>query len=100
MPDRDASPAASVLVVDDEPNILDLLSAALRMSGFDVYTAASGLEALAVAAQRPPDIVVLDVMLPDLDGYVVARRLRESGNQVPVLFLTSRDAKELNNGEL
>ncbi|WP_433726394.1 response regulator transcription factor [Nocardia sp. CA-129566] len=94
MPDRDASPAASVLVVDDEPNILDLLSAALRMSGFDVHTAASGLEALAAAAQRPPDIVVLDVMLPDLDGYAVARRLRESGNQVPVLFLTSRDAVE------
>lgn len=94
VPDRDASPAASVLVVDDEPNILDLLSAALRMSGFDVHTAASGLEALAAAVQRPPDIVVLDVMLPDLDGYAVARRLRESGNQVPVLFLTSRDAVE------
>ncbi|MEV6336476.1 response regulator transcription factor [Nocardia vinacea] len=94
MPDRDTSPAATVLVVDDEPNILDLLSAALRMSGFDVHTAASGYAALAVAAAHPPDIVVLDVMLPDLDGYAVARRLRESDSQVPVLFLTSRDAVE------
>lgn len=83
-----------MLVVDDEPNILDLLSAALRMSGFDVRTAASGLAALAEASAQSPDIVVLDVMLPDLDGYAVARRLRESGNQVPVLFLTSRDAVE------
>ncbi|WP_327096207.1 response regulator transcription factor [Nocardia vinacea] len=94
MPDRDTSPAATVLVVDDEPNILDLLSAALRMSGFDVHTAASGYAALAEAAAHPPDIVVLDVMLPDLDGYAVARRLRESDSQVPVLFLTSRDAVE------
>ncbi|MFE9323924.1 response regulator transcription factor [Nocardia sp. NPDC052278] len=94
MPDRDTSPAATVLVVDDEPNILDLLSAALRMSGFDVYTAASGYAALVEAAAHPPDIVVLDVMLPDLDGYAVARRLRESDSEVPVLFLTSRDAVE------
>ncbi|WP_063044666.1 response regulator transcription factor [Nocardia pseudovaccinii] len=94
MPDRDTSPAATVLVVDDEPNILDLLSAALRMSGFDVHTAASGYAALAEASAHPPDIVVLDVMLPDLDGYAVARRLRESDSQVPVLFLTSRDAVE------
>ncbi|WP_062992106.1 response regulator transcription factor [Nocardia anaemiae] len=94
MPDRDTSPAATVLVVDDEPNILDLLSAALRMSGFDVRTAASGYAALAEAAAHRPDIVVLDVMLPDLDGYAVARRLREVDSQVPVLFLTSRDAVE------
>ncbi|WP_433762435.1 response regulator transcription factor [Nocardia sp. CA-135398] len=88
------SPAATVLVVDDEPNIVDLLSAALRMSGFDVHTAASGYAALAEAAAHRPDIVVLDVMLPDLDGYAVARRLREVDSQVPVLFLTSRDAVE------
>ncbi|MFQ6397530.1 response regulator transcription factor [Nocardia sp. KC 131] len=94
MPDSDTSPVATVLVVDDEPNILDLLSAALRMSGFEVHAARSGLVALSLAAAHPPDIVVLDVMLPDLDGYAVARRLRESGNQVPVLFLTSRDAVE------
>ncbi|MFI1917570.1 response regulator transcription factor [Nocardia sp. NPDC020380] len=82
----------TVLVVDDEPDILDLLSSALRLSGFDVLSADSGAAALAAAAKRTPDIVVLDVMLPDMDGYTVARRLREAGNDVPVLFLTARDA--------
>ncbi|WP_069160401.1 response regulator transcription factor [Nocardia altamirensis] len=93
-PDRDKPQAATVLVVDDETNILDLLSAALRMTGFRVHAVTTGRAALAAAASHPPDIVVLDVMLPDLDGYTVARRLREAGNHVPVLFLTSRDAVE------
>lgn len=79
-------------MVDDEPSIVDLLSAALRMSGFEVRSADSGFSALSAAAAHRPDLIVLDVMLPDLDGYAVARRLRESGDEVPVLFLTARDA--------
>ncbi|WP_405494176.1 response regulator transcription factor [Nocardia sp. NBC_00511] len=92
MRDRHSAPAPAVLVVDDEPNIRDLLGSVLRMSGFEVRLADSGLAALAAAEANPPDLVVLDVMLPDLDGYTVARRLRNAGNQVPVLFLTARDA--------
>jgi two-component system OmpR family response regulator len=85
---------ATVLVVDDEPNILELLSAALKLSGFDVHSAATGAAALTLAAQVAPDIVVLDVMLPDQDGFTVAQLLRQAGNQVPVLFLTARNALE------
>ncbi|MCC5574957.1 response regulator transcription factor [Microtetraspora sp. AC03309] len=81
---------AKVLVVDDEPNILALLSQTLRLVSFEVRTADRGREALRAAAKFGPDIVVLDVMLPDLDGFEVARRLGE----VPVLFLTARDAPE------
>ncbi|WP_460718841.1 response regulator transcription factor [Nocardia heshunensis] len=94
MTDRIAADAATVLVVDDEPNILDLLCSALRLSGFDVTGAGSGRAALEAATRRPPDVIVLDVMLPDLDGYTVARRLRAQGSEVPVLFLTARDAVE------
>ena len=83
---------ALVLVVDDEPNILELLSAALRLSGFAVTAADSGAAALATARDLRPDIVVLDVMLPDIDGFEVARLLRGLHEQVPVLFLTARDA--------
>ncbi|MFC0526882.1 response regulator transcription factor [Phytohabitans kaempferiae] len=82
-----------VLVVDDEPNICALLSATLRLIDFEVRVASGGHEALAVAAEFEPDLVVLDVMLPDLDGFQVAQRLR-SGSGVPVLFLTARDAVE------
>jgi two-component system, OmpR family, response regulator len=82
---------ASVLVVDDEPNILALLSASLRLSGFEVHSADSAAGALNIAAQVQPDIVVLDVMLPDCDGFTLARRLREQHEQLPVLFLTARD---------
>jgi two-component system OmpR family response regulator len=82
---------ASVLVVDDEPNILALLSASLRLSGFEVYAAGSAAGALSTAAQVRPDIVVLDVMLPDCDGFTLARRLRAQHEQLPVLFLTARD---------
>jgi two-component system, OmpR family, response regulator len=84
-----------VLVVDDEPNICALLSATLRLLEFDVRVAGGGHEALAVAAEFEPDLVVLDVMLPDLDGFQVAQRLRSGpGPHVPVLFLTARDAVE------
>ncbi|GAA4887121.1 response regulator transcription factor [Saccharopolyspora cebuensis] len=86
--------SARVLVVDDEANILELLTAALRLSGFEVRGAATGAEALRAAGEFAPDIVVLDVMLPDLDGFAVATRLRASGDPVPVLFLTARDAVE------
>src|SRR5215468_12353389 len=82
-----------ILVVDDEPNICALLSATLRLTEFEVRTASGGSEALIAAEEFEPDLVVLDVMLPDLDGFQVARRLRAS-RQVPVLFLTARDSVE------
>ena len=88
------SSGARVLVVDDEPNILELLAAALRLSGFEVRGAATGAEALREAGDFHPDIVVLDVMLPDRDGFSVATELRSGGSTVPVLFLTARDAVE------
>jgi len=85
---------ARLLVVDDEPNILELLSAALRFAGFEVTTAATGAAALAGAHESRPDLVVLDVMMPDIDGFTVVRRLRAGGVRAPVLFLTARDATE------
>jgi CheY-like chemotaxis protein len=86
--------AGRVLVVDDEPNICALLSATLRLTGFEVRIATGGHDALVAAEEYQPDIVVLDVMLPDLDGFQVAQRLRSSGFPVPVLFLTARDSVE------
>src|SRR5690349_12880029 len=83
-----------VLVVDDEPNISALLSATLRLVAFDVRVAETG-QGAPVAVQDPdPDLLALDVMLPDVDGIEVARRLRAAGHRVPVLFLTARDAVE------
>ena len=87
-------PQPKVLVVDDEASIRALLSATLRLTGFDVKVAGGGREALAAAADYAPDLVVLDVMMPDLDGFEVAQRLRTSGRPVPVLFLTARDSVE------
>ncbi|WP_312033957.1 response regulator transcription factor [Actinoplanes sp. TBRC 11911] len=86
--------AARILVVDDEPNISALLSATLRLVEFDVRVAETGHSALAVIEEFDPDLVVLDVMLPDLDGFDVAKRLRSTGRRVPVLFLTARDTVE------
>ncbi|WP_432983482.1 response regulator transcription factor [Dactylosporangium sp. CA-233914] len=83
-----------VLVVDDEASIRALLSATLRLTGFEVRVATGGHEALTAAAEYGPDLVVLDVMMPDLDGFEVAQRLRTSGRPVPVLFLTARDSVE------
>src|ERR1700679_4187943 len=83
-----------LLVVEDEPNILELLSASLRYAGFDVVTAAAGGEAVQAAQRHRPDLIVLDVMLPDMDGFDVVRRLRSGGARVPVVFLTARDATE------
>jgi len=83
-----------VLVVDDEPALSELLSMALRYEGWDVRTAADGLAAVRAARDFRPDAVVLDMMLPDLDGLEVLRRLRADGGDVPVLFLTAKDAVE------
>lgn len=80
--------------MDDEPNILELLSAALRLSGFAVHAADCGAEALAAVRRVRPDIVILDVMLPDTDGFSLARSLRTMQDGLPVLFLTARDAVE------
>jgi two-component system OmpR family response regulator len=85
---------AKVLVVDDEPNICALLSATLRLVEFEVQVAHNGRDALTAAEQFQPDLVVLDVMLPDLDGFEVARKLRDRGQTTPVLFLTARHAVE------
>ena len=83
-----------LLLVDDEENLRSMLDAALRHSGFDVVPVGSGREALdAVKAERP-ELIVLDVMLPDIDGFEVCRRLRTEGDRTPVLFLTARDATE------
>ncbi|MCO5985291.1 response regulator transcription factor [Actinoallomurus spadix] len=80
-----------VLVVDDEPNIRDLVKVALRFHGFAVVTAATGDEALRRVREDRPALIVLDVMLPDLDGFEVCRRLRGNGDETPVIFLTARD---------
>jgi two-component system OmpR family response regulator len=85
---------ARVLVVDDEPNISALLSATLRLVEFDVRVADSGHRALVAIEEFEPDLIVLDVMLPDVDGFDIARRLRATGHRTPVLFLTARDAVE------
>jgi two-component system, OmpR family, response regulator len=83
---------ARLLVVEDEPTILELLSGSLRFAGFDVVTASSGSGALRAAAACRPDLILLDVMLPDGDGFEVVRTLRSSGPRVPVIFITARVA--------
>lgn len=83
--------AQRVLVVDEEPLIVDAVAATLRCEGFDVSEATTGRTALAAAQAMRPDLVVLDVMLPDLDGFEVTRRMRAEGILAPVLFLTAKD---------
>jgi two-component system, OmpR family, response regulator len=85
---------ARLLVVDDEPYIADLLATSLRFVGFDVRVASSGTEALALAEQYRPELLVLDVMLPDMDGFEVCRQIRAAGRPVAVVFLTARDSTE------
>ena len=85
-------PEARLLVVEDEPNIRELLATSLRFAGFEVQVAADGSTAIRMAAEQNPDLVVLDVMLPDLDGFTVTRRLRESGRHLPIVFVTARDS--------
>ena len=83
-----------VLVVDDEPAIRELVQTVLRYEGFDVATAGDGRSALSELDRFRPDLVVLDVMLPDLDGFGVQQRLVERGHRIPVVFLTARGAVE------
>jgi two-component system OmpR family response regulator len=83
-----------VLVVDDEPNIRDLLSASLRFQGHRVLTAANGNEAINQIVDNQPDVVLLDVMLPDISGFGVTKKIRSLGIEVPILFLTARDDTE------
>jgi two-component system OmpR family response regulator len=87
-------PEAQLLVVEDEPNILELLAASLRYAGFEVISASAGTEAVQAAQRHRPDLIVLDVMLPDMDGFDVVRRLRGGGDRIPVVFLTARDAMD------
>lgn len=84
-------PEARLVVVDDEPNIRELLATSLRFAGFEVFAAEDGMSALKLVRDTEPDLVVLDVMLPDMDGFTVTRRMREKGQHMPVLFLTARD---------
>lgn len=85
--DRDAT----ILVVDDEDSITDLVSSALRFAGYRVRTADDGFNALRSVKEQMPDLVVLDVNMPELDGFDVCRRLRRDGYDMPVIFLTARD---------
>jgi two-component system OmpR family response regulator len=89
-----AAPEARILVVDDEPSIVDLLREALRYAGFEVTSADNGFDAVRLAREQRPDLLVLDVMMPGYDGLDVVRRLRSEGDRVPVLFLTARDAPQ------
>jgi two-component system OmpR family response regulator len=86
--------ARRILVVDDEPSIVDAVATALRYEGFEVDEATAGREALRAVAEREPDLVVLDWMLPDLEGIEVGRRMRERGFKSAILFLTAKDAVE------
>jgi two-component system OmpR family response regulator len=90
----DPGPGATILVVDDEEYIRDLVTSAMRIAGFDVRSASDGHAAIAAIATHAPDLVILDVGLPGLDGFEVCRRLRDDGVRTPVIFLTARDANE------
>ena len=92
--ERLAAGADRILVVDDEPAITELIATALRFVGYDVRVAATGRAALLEASSFEPRLIVLDVMLPDLDGFEVARRLRDGGDRTPLIFLTARDEHE------
>ena len=83
-----------ILVVDDEPSIVDAVATALRYEGYEVEEAGSGREALAAVARAEPDLIILDWMLPDIEGIEVGRRLREQGFKTAILFLTAKDAVE------
>jgi len=89
-----SAPMPRVLVVDDEPSITDLVATVLRYEGFDVDVAANGWDAVRAAMSSRPDLVILDLMLPDHDGFEVHRRLRDRGVDSPVIFLMARDATE------
>jgi two-component system OmpR family response regulator len=86
--------SARILVVDDEPNIVDVITMALRYQGFETASAGTGEDALAQVQRFLPDLVILDVMLPDMEGFDVAKRLGARRDRVPILYLTARDATE------
>jgi two-component system OmpR family response regulator len=92
--DHEAAEKVRVLVVDDEPNIVDVISMALRFEGFAVDSAGTGADAIAAVGAHKPAVIVLDVMLPDIDGFEVARRMAGARTGVPIIFLTARDATE------
>ncbi|TQN27689.1 two-component system OmpR family response regulator [Haloactinospora alba] len=87
----DSATQHHVLVIDDEPNIRDLVQAALHFHGFSVSTAETGNEGLSLADEQQTDLILLDVLLPDVSGFDVCRTLRKSGNEVPVIYLTAKD---------
>jgi two-component system, OmpR family, response regulator len=94
MPDAQSGTEYRILVVDDEPSIVDAVATALRYEGYEVEEATSGRAALAAVARAEPDLIVLDWMLPDVEGIEVGRRLRAQGVKSAVLFLTAKDATE------
>src|SRR5829696_2932262 len=94
MTDTASRAVRRILIVDDEPSIVDAVATALGYEGFDVSQARNGREGLSLAQSGSFDLIVLDVMLPDIDGFDVARRIRADGLATPVLFLTARDALE------
>ncbi|MFT4306053.1 MAG: response regulator, partial [Microbacterium sp.] len=86
--------APRILVVDDEPNIRDLLLTSLKFAGFQVRAVGNGAGAISAVLEEEPDLIVLDVMLPDMNGFSVTKRLREAGYTAPILFLTAKDETE------
>jgi two-component system OmpR family response regulator len=90
----DVAERTRVLVVDDESNITDLVATVLRYEGFEVQTASTGRDALKAVTSFRPALVVLDIMLPDLDGFEVQRQLADNGGKIPVVFLTAKDGTE------
>jgi two-component system OmpR family response regulator len=94
VPDPAATPATRVLVVDDEPPIVEVIAMALKFQGFEVTTAATGKDAIQLAEKTKPHLMVLDVGLPDIEGFEVADRLGAGPTRVPIIFLTARDATE------
>ena len=91
---RADAPARRILVVDDEESLADMLTTALRFTGYEVNNESTGLDALHAVKTAPPDLVVLDVNLPDIDGFEVCRRIRKDGFDAPIIFLTARDSSD------
>lgn len=92
MPNQNKGPR--ILIVDDEPNIRELLSTSLRFAGFGVRAVPNGAKAISAVLEEEPDLIILDVMLPDMNGFGVAKRLRSAGYAAPIIFLTAKDETE------